>query len=177
MITAWWTELLLVTFRWLDRVITDGNWSNCFIFIVLNSRHDGVNINIRHHQVRNLVLISCTLEKNLPMCMFISTPISSGLRSSPTVGRQSLNILMSFSVLRFVLTFFISAVPVCNMFLVTRLLCLLTYHNDVIDVGQNNRLFSPGTDMDRAHLRLSTMQKGTYYVQICDDLQVNQTVS
>jgi hypothetical protein len=32
-------------------------------------------------------------------------------------------------------------------------------------------------DIDRAHLRLSPMQKGTYYVHICDDLQVNQTVS
>jgi hypothetical protein len=41
-------------------------------------------------------------------------------------------------------------------------------HNDVINAGQNNRLFAPGTDMDRKRLRLSHMQKGTFYVQICD---------
>ena len=49
-----------------------------------------------------------------------------------------------------------------------RLSCLLTCHNDVIDAGQNNRLFATGTDMDRTLLRLSHMQKGTYYVHICD---------
>ena len=49
-----------------------------------------------------------------------------------------------------------------------RLSCLITCHNDVINAGQNNRLFAPGTDMDRALLRLSHMQKGKYYVQICD---------
>jgi hypothetical protein len=37
-----------------------------------------------------------------------------------------------------------------------------------IDVGQNNRLFAPGTDMDRERLRLSHMQKGRYYIQIYD---------
>ena len=47
-------------------------------------------------------------------------------------------------------------------------------HNDVIDAGQNNRLFDPGTDMDWERLRLSHMQKGayckgTYYVQVCDN--------
>jgi len=106
-------------------------------------------------------------EKNLPRCIFISsTPISLGLRSSPTVDSQPLNILMSLSVLHFVLTFFISAVSVCCM--LPRLSCLLMCHNDVIDAGQNNLLFAPGTDMDRALLRLSHMQKGTYYVQICD---------
>ena len=49
-----------------------------------------------------------------------------------------------------------------------RLSRFLTCHNDVINAGQNNRLFAPGTDMDRERLRLSHMQKGTYYVQICD---------
>ena len=57
-----------------------------------------------------------------------------------------------------------------------RLSCLLkkmlTYHKDVIAAGQNNRLFAPGTDMDRALLRLSHMQKGTYYVQICDNYRL-----
>ena len=43
-----------------------------------------------------------------------------------------------------------------------------TCHNDVINAGQNNRLFVLGTDMDRGCLRLSHMQKGTYYAQICD---------
>ena len=63
--------------------------------------------------------------------MFISsTPIFSGLQSSPTVDSQSLNILMSLSVLHFVLTV-ISAVSVCCM--LPRLSCLLTRHNDVID--------------------------------------------
>ena len=42
-------------------------------------------------------------------------------------------------------------------------------HNVVIDAGHNNLLFATGTDMDREHLRLSHMQKGTYYVQICDN--------
>jgi len=46
----------------------------------------------------------------------------------------------------------------------------LTCHNDAIDAGPNNRLFAPGTDMDLERLRLSNMQKGTYYVQICDQL-------
>jgi hypothetical protein len=60
----------------------------------------------------------------------------------------------------------ISAASVCCM--LPRLSCLLTCHNDVIDAGQANRLFAPDTDMDRAILRLSHMQKGTYYVQISD---------
>jgi hypothetical protein len=46
--------------------------------------------------------------------------------------------------------------------------CLLMCHNDVINAGQNNRLFAVGTDMDRALLRLLHIQKGTHYVQICD---------
>ena len=46
-ITVCLIELLLVTVDWT--VIIDKNWSNCSIFIVLNSRHDGVNINISHH--------------------------------------------------------------------------------------------------------------------------------
>ena len=49
-----------------------------------------------------------------------------------------------------------------------RLSRFLTCHNDVIDAEQNNRLFAPGTNMDRERLRLSQMQKDTYYVQICD---------
>ena len=74
---------------------------------------------------------------------------------------------MSLSILRFFGTFFTSAVSVCCM--VPRLSCLLTCHNNVIDAGQNNRLFAPGTDMDRERLRLSHMQQGTHYVQICDN--------
>jgi hypothetical protein len=86
--------------------------------------------------------------------MFISwTPISSGLQGSPTVDSQSLNILMSLSVLRFALTFFISAVTVCCM--LPRLSCLLTCHNIVIDAEQHNRLFALGSDMDRALLRIA----------------------
>jgi hypothetical protein len=49
-----------------------------------------------------------------------------------------------------------------------------TCHNDVIDAGQNNRLFSSGTDIDRERLRLSHMQKSMYYVQICDNPQYCQ---
>jgi hypothetical protein len=49
---------------------------------------------------------------------------------------------------------------------------MLTYHKDVIDAGQNDRLFAPGTDMDRALLRLSHMQKGTYCIQICDNYRL-----
>jgi hypothetical protein len=93
-----------------------------------------------------------------------STSISSGLRSSLTVDGQSLHILMSLSVLRFALTFFISAVAVCCMLL--RLSCLLTCHN---------RLFAPGTDIYRALLRLSHMQKGMYYVQIWDNIYYQAT--
>ena len=38
------------------------------------------------------------LKTNLARCMFLtSTPISSGLRSSPTVDRQSINTLMSLN--------------------------------------------------------------------------------
>ena len=50
-----------------------------------------------------------------------------------------------------------------------RMPCLLTCHNDIFDARRNNRLFAPGTDMDPV-LRSSHMQKGTYYVQICDNL-------
>ena len=86
--------------------------------------------------------------------MFISwTPISSGLRGSPTVDSKSLNIRTSLSGLRFVLTFFISAVVVCCM--LPRLSCVLTRHNDVIDTGQHNRLFALSTDMGRALLRIA----------------------
>jgi hypothetical protein len=43
-ITVCLIALLLVTVDWT--VIIDENWSNCSIFIVLNNRYDGVNINI-----------------------------------------------------------------------------------------------------------------------------------
>ena len=95
-----------------------------------------------NESVRNPVFILCVLKKNLGRCMFLTlTPISLGLRSSPTVGRQSMNILMSLSALHFLLTFFIAAVSVCCM--LPRLSCLLTCHNDVIDAEQNNRLYAP----------------------------------
>ena len=67
------------------------------------------------------------------------------------------------SVLRFVSTFFISVVSD---------FCMMFAHNDVIDAGHNNRLFTPDTVMDLALLRLSHMQKGTCYVQICDKKKV-----
>ena len=98
--------------------------------------------------------------------MFISsTPISSGLRSSPTVKSQSLNILMSLSF-----TFFIYILHLCriDLWMLHRLSRFLTCHNDVIDAGHNNRLSAPGTYMDWKRLRLSHMENGTYYVQICD---------
>jgi hypothetical protein len=38
--------------------------------------------------------------------------------------------------------------------MLSRLSRFLTCHNDVIDAGQNNRLFSPCTAMDREHLHL-----------------------
>ena len=118
--------------------------------------------------VRNPVQISCTLKKNLVRCMFISsTPISSGLRGSPTVDSPSLNILMSLLLLCFVLIFFISAVSICCV--LPRLSYLFTYHNDIIDAGQNKRLFAPSTDMDCALLHISHMQKDTIYVQIWDN--------
>jgi hypothetical protein len=93
--------------------------------------------------VRNPVWISCALKTNLVRCMFISsTPISLGLQGSPTVDSPSLNIIMSLLVLRFVLTFFISAASICCM--LPRLSYLQMHHDDVIDAGQDNRLFSPG---------------------------------
>jgi hypothetical protein len=69
-------------------------------------------------QVRNPVWIMCTLKKNIARCMYIPlTPKYSGLRCSPTVDSQSLNILMLLSVLCFALTFFISVVSVSCMML------------------------------------------------------------
>ena len=79
------------------------------------------------NQVRNPVLISCALKRKFSRCMLISsTTISSRLRSSPTVDRQSLNIFMSLSDLRFALKFFISAVSVCCMFLVCNVCLCVT---------------------------------------------------
>ena len=54
--------------------------------------------------------------------------------------------------------------------LLPRLSHLLACHNDVIDAEPNNRVFALGSDMDRALLRLSHMQKGTFYVRICDKM-------
>jgi len=84
-------------------------------------------------------------------------------------------IFMSLSVLRFVLIFFISIVSVC--FMLPRLSCLLKKKCLRITTtsstqGKTTQLFAPGTDMDRALLRLSHMQKGTYYVQICDNYRL-----
>ena len=60
-------------------------------------------------------------------CIFTSlTPISSVIRSAPTVESQSLNIIMSLSVLRFLLTFFISAVSICGCFIVCRVFLRVT---------------------------------------------------
>ena len=107
-------------------------------------------------------------EKNLPKCMFIS----SGLRSSPSVDSQSLN--MSLSVLHFVLTFFISAVSVCCM--LPRLSCILTSHNDIIDCPVH--WYGLGTSLCITHTKryvlctdicVSHIQRGTFYVQICED--------
>jgi hypothetical protein len=47
-ITVCWIDLLLVTVDWAGLLLTE-NCSNCSIFIVFNSRHDVVNINVRHH--------------------------------------------------------------------------------------------------------------------------------
>ena len=47
-ITVCWIDLLLVIVDWTELLLTE-HCSNCSIFIVLNSRHDTVNINIRHH--------------------------------------------------------------------------------------------------------------------------------
>jgi hypothetical protein len=41
-------DLLLVTVDCTELLLTE-NRSNCSIFIVLNSQHDAVNINIHHH--------------------------------------------------------------------------------------------------------------------------------
>ena len=73
----------------------------------------------------------------------------------------------SYVILSF--TFGIEVLHLCRM--LARLSRLLTCHNDVIDAGQNNGLFAPGTDMDRALLFIYHIcEKGTFYVQICDQL-------
>jgi hypothetical protein len=67
-------------------------------------------------------------------------------------------------------TFFIDILHLCriDLLMFPHLSRFLTCHNDIINAGQNNCLFALGTDMDRGRLRLSHMQKGTYYAQICD---------
>ena len=99
-------------------------------------------------------------------CQVLVHLLDSNILGITEFSHQSVNILMSLSVLRFALTFFISVVSVCC--LLPHLSCLLACHYDVIDAGHNNRLFAPGTDMNRALLRLSHIQKDTFYVQICD---------
>jgi hypothetical protein len=113
-----------------------------------------------NESVRNHVCISCALKKILPGAC--SSPRLHYLQDYgvlPLSIANSFNILMPLSVLRFALTFFISAVLVCYM--LPRLSRLLTYHNDVIDAGQTNWLGS-------ARIRLSHLQKGTFYIQIFD---------
>ena len=99
-------------------------------------------------------------------CQVLVHLLDSNILGITEFSHQSVNILMSLSVLRFALTFFISVVSVCCI--LPHLSCLLACHYDVIDAGHNNRLFAPGTDMNRALLRLSHIQKDTFYVQICD---------
>jgi hypothetical protein len=99
-------------------------------------------------------------------CQVLVHLLDSNILRITEFSHQSVNILMSLSVLRFALTFFISVVSVCCI--LPHLSCLLACHYDVIDAGHNNRLFAPGTYMDRALLRLSHIQKDTFYVQICD---------
>ena len=108
---------------------------------------------------------------NLARCMLIpATPISSGLRSSHTVESHSLNILIPLSVLRFSLRFFISAV---SFVMFPRLSRFRTCHNDVIDARQNNRLF-PLALIWIGNVFVYHIQKGTYYVQICDQSSYQQ---
>jgi hypothetical protein len=99
-------------------------------------------------------------------CQVLVHLLDSNILGITEFSHQSVNFLMSLSVLRFALTFFISVVSVCCI--LPHLSCLLACHYDVIDAGHNNRLFAPGTDMNRALLRLSHIQKDTFYVQICD---------
>ena len=99
-------------------------------------------------------------------CQVLVHLLDSNILGITEFSHQSVNILMSLSVLRFALTFFISVVSVCCI--LPHLSCLLACHYDVIDAGHNNRLFAPGTDMNRALLRLPHIQKDTFYVQICD---------
>jgi len=99
-------------------------------------------------------------------CQVLVHLLDSNILGITEFSHQSVNILMSLSVLRFALTFFISVVSVCCI--LPHLSWLLACHYDVIDAGHNNRLFAPGTDMDRALLRLSHIQKDTFYLQICD---------
>jgi len=100
--------------------------------------------------------------------MFISsTPISSVLRSAPTVESQSLNILMSLSVLRFLLTFFISAVSICGCFLVCHLFLRVTMTSST--QGKITGYLSRALIWIGNVFVYHTCKKGTYYVQICDN--------
>ena len=73
-------------------------------------------------------------------CQVLVHLLDSNILGITEFSHQSVNILMSLSVLRFALTFFISVVSVCC--LLPHLSCLLACHYDVIDAGHNNRLFA-----------------------------------
>jgi len=71
----------------------------------------------------------------------------------------------------FVILSFTSCIDVLHLcWMLPYLSRLLTCHNDVIDTGQNNRLFAPGTIWIGHFLVYHTSKKGTCYVQICDQL-------
>jgi hypothetical protein len=109
---------------------------------------------------------------NFARCMFISaSPISSGLRSSHTVESQSMKILIPLSVLRF----FIEILHLCRIDLwysLVRLVFLrvtMTSSTPGIITGYLPRhWYRSGTSS------FITCQKGTYYVQICDQSSYQQ---
>ena len=123
-----------------------------------------------NESVQYPVWISCALTKNLPRCMFISsTPIYTRLQSSHNVDSQS---FLRHSLLMFC----IDTLDLCCIGLLYASSSVMfayasqIFVNDVINARQNKWLFALDTDMDRALLRLSHIQKGTCYVQICDKI-------
>ena len=105
------------------------------------------------NRVRNPVWISCVLKKKI----LPGACISPRLQYTRDYGLFPLLIVnhwISLCHSQFYVLYWHFSSPLYRFFV----WCLLTCHNDVIDAGHNNRLFAPGTDMDRERLRLSHLQ-------------------
>ena len=95
-----------------------------------------------------LLEIRACWKINLARCMYISTPIYRDYGIFPLLIA---NPWISLCHSQFYVLYWHFSSPLYQFFV----WCLLTCHNDA---GHNNRLFDPGTDMDRERLRLSHLQ-------------------